>query len=332
MAEILGDLLRHVKYPVVIKIVDGCLTVPKWLSFGKGKCLTVFPPSQQIDVRSHEEEGDFSDVPSAISGSCFLNSSTSLTFYDIHCEGKQYTSIYVLADDFPRFVQADDDFFAFTEDESQCRMHKVEKGQILELCEILFDQSVEHEELYTNVRGPRGEILRCKFSGSTQEIVLPASLKTTLTAVKDRNKYTLNDIAERFSFPRKLLPVDIEIQRSLQNLRKCDTVNASSSTDHDMVFLCELGKTNFEMYDDTLMQCKDTVVTPLSSLNVDDVNVEVIRGAVDSLETFGCLFADRQALSESGLHSYCLYGTETHGKGEEKAVEASEVSDEDESM
>ncbi|KAK3095347.1 hypothetical protein FSP39_013513 [Pinctada imbricata] len=316
MTSRLSDILQTLKGPVVVKIVKGRLDFHGWRTFGEEQCLTLFPPSKQImvlnstsyeNINEDKTHGHDADRVDNIS---FLCSKTSEKFNDRHCEGKIFHDISSILGDVPRYLRVEEDFFAFVEDGNMCKMQRVEVGQVLELFEIHYDHSTDNTELYENVRLDGGEILRCRCAELGVEIMLPNSSKVDLVAMSDHNSYTLMDIADRFSFPRSISFSDTALSTSMKKLRKRSELLVASETVEEMLFACELGKTNIEFFDEKLLQCDNVFMSPMSKTDTSNVWVEQCTGCVDSLDTFRCLYTRKKTTLDNGQMLYSVFGME----------------------
>lgn len=303
--------LENVELPKVLRVTEGCLRIPRWRTFKAGECIAVFSCERQIIVKGCLKSTESRDLKQELG---FIPFDTSELFYDIHCIGKKYTAIDELVKDFPRFLLPTSDVFAIVEKESDCESIRLEKRSLLEVEEIReYKGNSCSQEDYTNAQDLHGEMLCCTVKdgpNSGLDIILPNTLRCEMEIIQDTEKYSMQDIVERFNLPRKLKFCDPKIDQHLIDTKKLENEILASSLSNKMIFLADLGKCNLECIDEFVRECSNVVCDLVENLDLSHVHVEVLKNTMEEIEIFSPFYAFPETPTFDNIQTYTLKGTD----------------------
>ncbi|XP_061167669.1 uncharacterized protein LOC133176573 [Saccostrea echinata] len=317
--------LENVDLPKVFKMTEGSLQIPKWKTFKGGECFVVFSCEKQVIVKDCIKSNMSRDLKQNMG---FIPWDTSELFYDIHCLGKTYDEVEMLIKEFPRYIIPASDLFAICEKDGECESIRVEKKSLLEVKEIReykgnFSKSGEE---YTNAQELHGEMLCCSVKEGPKsglEIVLPNAIRCGMEIIQDTEKYSMQDIVERFNLPRKVKFCNRQIDQHLIATQKFENEIVASSLSNKMLFLADLGKCNVVCVDKYVQECSNVVCELLENLDLSSVHVEVLENSMEEIDTFCPFYVVPEASMFSDIQTYIIKGTEK--KREIKANEGPET-------
>ncbi|XP_062605239.1 uncharacterized protein LOC134267025 [Saccostrea cucullata] len=318
--------LENNSLPKVFKMTEGSLQIPKWKTFKAGECFVVFSCEKQVIVKDCIASNLSRDLKQNLG---FIPWDTSELFYDIHCLGKTYNEVEMLIKEFPRYIIPASDVFAICEKDGECESIRVEKKSLLEVKEIREYKgnfSGKSGEDYTNAQELHGEMLCCSVKEGPKsglEIVLPNAIRCVMEIIQDTEKYTMQDIVERFNLPRKVKFCNRKIDQHLIATQKFQNEIFASSLSNKMLFLADLGKCNLVCVDNFVQECSNVVCELLENLDLTSVYVEVLENSVEEIDTFCPFYVVPEASLFNDTQTYVIKGIEK--KREIKANEGSNL-------
>ena len=309
--SLLGTL-ENVDLPKVLKITGGSLYIPKWRTFKVGECIVVFSCADQIIVKGCMKSVETRALKQDLG---FIPYDTSEQFYDIHCIGKTYKTIGELIKEFPRYLVPSSDLFAIIEKEGDCESVRIEKKSLLEVEEIreYKGNCSVTKDTYTNTQDLQGEMLCCEVKDGPKaglSIVLPNALNCEMEIFQDTDKYSLQDIMERFNLPRKLKFCNPHFDKHLKDTLKLENEIYASALSNKMIFFADVGKCNLMCVDEKIRECSNVVCELVENLDLTNVQVEVLKDSVLEVETFSPLYAIPETSMYVDVQTYTIIGTE----------------------
>ncbi|XP_052257644.1 uncharacterized protein LOC127862522 isoform X2 [Dreissena polymorpha] len=219
----LDELERRFTFPRVIRLAEGYCSDIEAEGFSKDDIIAVdnklvlhkvgaFFTDRTSPITQTNDESDFSYVRLSDEILVPLNYKGKVKILNA---GKKYTTVRDLAEEFPRFAKACQNFSAYGADHKR---FDVQAGTTVELERIVPGRNGQPDELVIQFQA-EGKPVFAKISSAT---------KTVFRAQPDITEYTIREVIDRFKLPQVVTFIDDEIRRvytqdlieGIENMRK----------------------------------------------------------------------------------------------------------------
>lgn len=321
------DAITKFKFPLRIQLLEDLKSLNDGQVINAGEIITIYGFARQLLVTTGSLEhptadNDESDeyVNMKPERKVYIPENCCEKLKDVHCNGKIYEDVGKIKEQMPRFLKAERDFFVFYVDEDK-GMARIKKGDILEFVRVI---DTGNPGAYHNISCSQNEKNLVIYRSEGEEIILTENKSLKLICIADDNAYSTTELLDNFSFPRKMLFVNSDLQDKFENFTNISQQVILDLTEKPRLFFTsELQSpfTNTVSYKISLFQNVNLLCLCIKLIS--RIQVEIVQEAAGGNGVFELLFAKENENKDKKQGNFTTF--EIYGKFLSEKLENSEI-------